>query len=207
MVANGSIGYYNDPLLSTTSQKLDEGGWVVGTSLDAGGTPNFFRYFVLTAPASTFSASYLGLYVNAPNNGTVNVSGFASLKMRAWGPAEQYQQTNLNPVLEVVLSGPKVAGCTATGSGGTEITKNLTANLKIGAGSSYKVGLASGWTVKGVCGTDTNATAVAAVLSKLARVAVTVPASSFNFVNANPGATPSWSSGLNLGPIGFTNVP
>lgn len=206
VVANGSIGYYNDTLLSTTSQKLDEGGWVVGTSLDAGGTPNFFRYFVLTAPSSTFASSYLGLYANAPNNGTVNVSSFANLKFRAWGPAEQYQQSNLNPVLEVILSGPKVTGCTATGSGGTEITKNLTANLKVGAGSSYKVGLASGWTVKGVCGTDTNATAVAAVLSKLSRVAVTVPATSFNFVNVNPGATPSWSSGLNLGPIGFTNV-
>ena len=207
VVANGSIGYYNDTLLSTSPQKLDEGGWVVGTSLDAGGTPNFFRYVVLRAPSATFSSSYLGLFANAPNNGTVNVSGFASLKMRAWGPAEQYQQSNLNPVLEVILSGPKVAGCAATGSGGTEITKNFTANLKIGAGSSYKIGLASGWTVKGVCGADTNAAAVAAVLSKLSRVAVTVPASSFNFVNANPGATPSWSSGLNLGPIGFTNAP
>lgn len=207
VVANGSIGYYNDTLLSTSPQKLDEGGWVVGTSLDAGGTPNFFRYVVLRAPSSTFASSYLGLYANAPNNGTVNVSGFASLKMRAWGPAEQYQQGNLNPVLEVILSGPKVAGCTTTGSGGTEITKNLTANLKIGAGSSYKVGLASGWVVKGVCGADTNATAVAAVLSKLSRVAVTVPATSFNWINANPGATPSWSSGLNLGPIGFTNIP
>ncbi len=207
VVANGSIGYYNDTLLSTTPQKLDEGGWIVGTSLDAGGTPNFFRYFVLTAPTSTFSSSYLGLYVNAPNNGTVNVSSFANLKFRAWGPAEQYQMSNLNPVLEVILSGPKVAGCTATGSGGTEISKTFTANLKIGAGSAYKVGLASGWTVKGVCGTDTNGTAVAAVLSQLSRVAVTVPASSFNFVNVNPGATPSWSSGLNLGPIGFTNIP
>ncbi len=207
VVAGGSIGYYNDTLMSTSAQKLDEGGWVVGTSLDAGGTPNFFRYVVLRAPSSTFAASYLGLYANAPNNGTVNVSSYASLKMRAWGPAEQYQQGNLNPVLEVILSGPKVAGCVATGSGGTEITKNFTANQKIGAGSSYKIGLGSGWTVKGVCGADTNATAVAAVLAKLSRVAVTVPATSFNWVNANPGATPSWSSGLNLGPIGFTNAP
>ena len=206
VVANGSIGYYNDALLSSSAQKLEEGGWVVGTSLDAGGTPNFFRYFVLRGPSSTFASSYLGLFANAPNNGTVNVSGFANLKFRAWGPAEQYQQGNLNPVLEVTLSGPKVAGCT-TGSGGTEISKNLTANLKIGAGSSYKIGLGSGWTVKGVCGPDTNATAVAAVLAKLSRVAVTVPATSFNWVNANPGATPSWSSGLNLGPIGFTNAP
>jgi hypothetical protein len=66
------------------------------------------------------------------------------------------------------------------------------------------VGLA-GFTVKGVCGADTNGTAVASVLSKLSRVAFTVPSSSFNFINANPGGTPSYSSGINVGPIGFTN--
>jgi hypothetical protein len=200
----GDIGYFNDTAMSTSSQKLDEGGWVVGTSLDAGGTPNFFRYFVLTAPSSTFASSYIGLYANAPNNGTLNVSTFGSIKFRLWGPAEMYQQSNLNPVVEMVLSGPAVAGCTATGSGGTEISKNVTANLKIGAGSAYKVGLA-GFTVKGTCGSDTSGTAVASVLSKLSRVAFTVPASSFNFVNANPGTPVSYSSGINLGPIGFTN--
>jgi hypothetical protein len=200
----GDIGYFNDTAMSTSSQKLDEGGWVVGTSLDAGGTPNFFRYFVLTAPSSTFASSYIGLYANAPNNGTLNVSTFGSIKFRLWGPAEMYQQSNLNPVVEMVLSGPAVAGCTATGSGGTEISKNITANLKIGAGSAYKVGLA-GFTVKGTCGSDTSGTAVASVLSKLSRVAFTVPASSFNFVNANPGTPVSYSSGINLGPIGFTN--
>ncbi|MEY2688065.1 MAG: hypothetical protein RL375_2263 [Pseudomonadota bacterium] len=200
----GTIGYFNDTAMSTSGQKLDEGGWIVGTSLDAGGTPNFFRYFVLLKPEPAFASSYIGVFANAPNDGTVDVSAFGSIKFRLWGPAEMYQQANLNPVLEMVLSGPKVAGCTTTGSGGTEIAKNLTANLKIGAGSAYKVGLA-GFTVKGVCGTDTNATAVASVLSKLARVAFTVPASSFNWVNGNPGATTSYSSGVNLGPIGFTN--
>ena len=200
----GDIGYFNDTAMSNSAQKLDEGGWIVGTSLDPGGTPNFFRYFVLLKPEATFASSYIGLFANAPNNGTLNVSTFGSIKFRLWGPAEMYQQGNLNPVLEMVLSGPKVAGCVATGSGGTEISKNVTANLKIGAGSAYKVGLV-GFTVKGVCGTDTAGTAVAAVLANLARVAFTVPASSFNFLNANPGATPSYSSGINLGPIGFTN--
>jgi hypothetical protein len=199
----GDIGYFNDTAMSASAQKIDEGGWIVGTSLDPGGTPNFFRYFVLTAPSSTFASSYIGLFANAPNNGTLNVSTFGSIKFRMWGPAEMYQQSNLNPVVEMVLSGPKVAGCT-TGSGGTEISKNVTANLKIGAGSAYKVGLA-GFTIKGVCGGDTNGTAVASVLSNLARVAFTVPASSFNFVNANPGTPVTYSSGINLGPIGFTN--
>ena len=202
--ACGDIGYFNDTAMSNSSQKLDEGGWIVGTSLDAGGTPNFFRYFVLLKPEATFASSYIGLFANAPNNGSLNVSAFSSIKFRLWGPAEMYQQGNLNPVLEMVLSGPKVAGCTATGSGGTEIARNVTANQKIGAGSVYKVGLAA-FTVKGVCGTDTAATAVASVLSKLSRVAFTAPASSFNFLNGNPGAQVSYTSGINLGPIGFTN--
>jgi Bacterial Ig-like domain len=201
--ASGNIGFYNDNTLSTSSQKLEEGGWVSG-SIDQQGVPNFFRYFVLNGPASTFSSSFMGLFVNAPNNGTVNVSSYGSIKLKLWGPAEMYEKPNLNPVVELIFAGPKVAGCTATGSGGTEISKTFNANQKIGAGSSYKISLAA-WTVKGVCGSDTNATAVASVLAKLARVVLNVPASSFNFVNANPGATPSYSSGINLGPIGFTN--
>ena len=166
--------------------------------------PNFFRYFVLNGPASSFASSYLGLFVNAPGNGTVNVSTYSNIKLKLWGPAEMYEKTNLNPVVEIIFAGPKVAGCTTTGSGGTEIAKTFTASQKIGAGSSYKIALA-GWTVTGVCGTDTNATAAASVLAKLARVVHNVPASSFNFVNGNPGATPSFSSGINIGPIGFTN--
>jgi hypothetical protein len=202
--SNGNIGFYNDNLLSTSSQKLEEGGWVVGSIDNPGGVPNFFRYFVLNGPGSTFSSSFMGLFVNAPNNGTVNVSTYGNVKFKLWGPAEMYQQSNLNPTVEMIFAGPKVAGCTTTGSGGTEISKTFVANQKIGAGSSYKIPLAA-WTVKGVCGSDTTATAVASVLSKLARVVFNVPASSFNFVNANPGATPSYSSGINLGPIGFTN--
>ncbi len=198
----GNIGYYNDPAMSTSAQKLEEGGWIVGTSLDPGGTPNFFRYFVMNGPASTFANAYMGLYANAPNNGTLDVSAYANLKFRLWGPAPMYEQANFNPPVEVVLSGPKVDGC-GTGSGGTEITRTFTANQKIGAGSAYKLPL-SGFTVKGVCGADTNGTAVASVLAKLARVSMTLPGSSLNFTNTNADNT-TYSMGLNLGPIGFTN--
>jgi hypothetical protein len=201
--SGGTIGYFNDTAMSTSSQKLEEGGWVSG-SIDQQGVPNFFRYFVLQAPASAFSSSYMGLFVNAPSNGTVNVSSYASIKFKLWGPASMYEQTNFNPVVEITLAGPKTAGCTATGSGGTEISKTFTANQKIGAGSSYKLAL-TGWTVKGVCGTDTSGTAAASVLSKLAQVIVTVPSSSFNFTNANAGTPVSYSTGVNLGMVGFTN--
>jgi hypothetical protein len=203
--SGGSIAYYNDPLMSSSAQKIDEGGWVSGTIDNPGGVPSFFRYFVFTAPGSTFATSYMGLYANSPTNGTVDVSGYASIKLKLWGPAEMYQVPGFDPVIEITLAGPKVAGCAATGSGGTEISRTFTANQKIGAGSSYKLSLA-GWTVKGLCGTDTAGTAVASVLGHLARVAVTVPATSFNFTNANAGGPPTtYSTGVNLGPVAFTN--
>ena len=203
VASGGVVGYFNDPLLSSSAQKIEEGGWVSG-SIDQPGVPNFFRYFVLTAPGSTFAASYMGLFANAPGNGTVDISSYASLKFLLWGPAGMYEQANFNPTIEVVLTGPKVAGCAATGSGGTEIVQTFTANKKIGAASSYKLAM-SGFTVKGLCGTDTNANAVAKVKAKLSRLVVTVPATSFNFTNANAGAPVTYSTGVNIGPIGFTN--
>lgn len=202
---NGNIGYFQDTALSTSAQKLEENGWVAGLTDNAGGVPSFFRYFILTAPASTFASSYMGLFANAPNNGTVDVSSRGSIKFRLWGPAEMYQNPAFSPTLVMSLIGPKVAGCTTTGSGGTEIRKTFVANQKIGAASTYKLSLA-GWSVWGVCGTDTNATAVASVLSKLAQVAVTVPGTSFNFTAQNAGGTQvTYTTGVNLGPIIFTD--
>ena len=144
----------------------------------------------------------MGLFVNAPNNGTVNVSSYGNMKLRAWGPAEMYQGS-FSPTLEVTLAGAKVAGCTTTGSGGTEIKKTFVASQKIGAASTYKLPLAA-WTVTGVCGSDTAQTATASVLSALARVVVNVPGTSFNFTAKNSDGV-TYTTGLNLGPIVFTN--
>jgi hypothetical protein len=202
-VAGGDIGYFQDDVNLSISgvQYVDQGGWVSGTSLVPTGVPNFFRYYVLKGAVS--SSAYMGLYVNAPNNGTVNVSSFSKIKLKVWGPGPMFEQTNFTPTLEVILTGPKVAGCTATGSGGTEITQNLTANLRNGAGGFFTLPF-SGFTVKGLCGTtDTNSNAVANVLANLARVVVTVPGTSFNYINAVGG---NFSTGVNLGPVGFTNI-
>lgn len=202
---NGNIGYFQDALLSGASSQIVEtggNGWVTGNIDNPGGVGGFFRYFLLKAPSTTFADSYMGLYVNAPNNGTVDVSTYGNIKFKLWGPAEMYQNNNFDPTVQVILAGPKVAGCTATGSGGTEITKNLLANQKIGAGSSYTMSLA-GWTVHGLCGTDTNSTAVNTVLSQLARVTVNVPGSSFNFTNSATGDSSLFATGVNLGPIAF----
>jgi phage baseplate assembly protein gpV len=118
-----------------------------------------------------------------------------------------YQDPAFSPSLVISLQGPKVTGCIATDSGATEIYKTFVANQKIGAASTYTLSLAAGsWTVRGACGADTAGTAVASVLGKLATVAVTVPGTSFNFIHANVGGTvTTYTTGLNLGPILFTN--
>ena len=199
-VAGGSIGYFQDDVnLTNSPQKVDYLGWVSGTALGPNGVPNFWRAFVLKGPVS--NSAYMGLYANAPNNGTVNTSNFSKLKFKVWGPGPMFERANLNPVLEMTLAGPKVAGCATTGSGGTEITQSFTANLKNGAGGGYTLPFA-GFTVKGLCGTDTNANAVANVRAKLARVVVTVPGTSFIYTNLDGG---NYATGVNLGPIGFTN--
>jgi hypothetical protein len=206
LASNGNIGYYQAASLSTSPQKLEENGWVAGLTDNAGGVPSLFRFFILTAPATTFTNAYMGLFANAPNNGTVDVSSYGSIKFRAWGPAEMYQDPAFSPTLVISLQGPKVNGCATTDSGATEIYKSFVANQKIGAASTYSLSLAAGsWTIRGVCGADTNATAVASVLGKLATVAVTVPGTSFNFTHANAGgAVTTYATGLNLGPIIFT---
>jgi hypothetical protein len=205
ILAGGSIGYFQDDVgLSNSANKITEGGYVVGSGLDPNGAPNFFRYFVMKGPA--LPNSYMGLFVNAPNNGTVNVSAFNRIKFRMWGPQKMYESTFHPQGVEVVLAGPKVAGC-GTGSGGTEIAQTFNATQTIGAASQYKL-LLSGFTVKGTCGSDTAQTAVASVLSQVARVVFAIPGTALNFtlpeLNTNP---PEYSMGINLGAIGFTNVP
>ncbi len=204
-VANGSIGHYQDDVtLSNSANKIEEGGYVVGSILDGNGAPNFFRYFIMKGPA--VPNSYMGLFVNAPNNGTVDISAFSRIKFRLWGPRSMYELSFHPQGLEVILAGPKVNGCN-TGSGGTEIVQTFNATQTIGAASQYKLPL-SGFTVKGLCAGDTNATAVASVLSHLARVVVNVPGTAFNFTLAELNTNPAlYAIGLNLGAIGFTNVP
>jgi hypothetical protein len=201
--AGGSIGYFqDDATLTNSSQKVEEGGYVSGSILDANGAPNFFRYFIMRGPA--FTNSYMGLFVNAANNGTVDVSAFSRIKFRLWGPRSMYELSYSPAGIEVTLAGPRVPGCT-TGSGGTEIAQTFTADQKIGAASEYRLPM-SGFTVKGVCGTDTNATAVASVRSRLASVIVTVPGTAFNFTLAEPSTNPPvYAIGMNLSVIGFTN--
>lgn len=199
---NGNIGYFQDALLTAGHHQIvTSTGWVSGRIDGPASVPNFFRVFVFKKPTSTFEDSYLGLYVNAPNNGTVNASGFAGIKFKLWGPAEMYQKSYV-PQLQMVLSGPQVAGC-KTLSGGTELIQDFSANQKFGAGSKYTLSMAN-FRIHGLCGNVTAQNAVNNVLSQLARVSVKVSGNQFNFQEPLPNDSSQFATGINLGGIAFT---
>jgi hypothetical protein len=198
----GNIGYFQDALLTAGHpQIVTSTGWVSGRIDGPASVPNFFRVFVFKKPTTTFENSYLGLYVNAPNNGTVNASGFSGIKFKLWGPAEMYQKTYV-PQLQMVLSGPQAAGC-QTLSGGTELIQDFSANQKFGAGSKYTLSTAN-FRIHGLCGSDTAQNAVNNVLSQLARVSVKVSGNQFNFQEPLPNDSTQFATGINLGGIAFT---
>jgi hypothetical protein len=199
---NGNIGYFQDALLTAGHpQIVTSTGWVSGRIDGPASVPNFFRVFVFKKPTTTFENSYLGLYVNAPNNGTVNASGFAGIKFKLWGPAEMYQKAYV-PSLQMVLSGPPVAGC-QTLSGGTELIQDFLANQKFGAGSKYTLSMTN-FRINGLCGNDTPQNALNNVLSQVARVSVKVSGNQFNFQEPLPNDSSQFATGINLGGIAFT---
>jgi hypothetical protein len=203
VASNGNIGFFQDPLLDVGgSQIVTSTGWVSGKIDGPASVANFFRVFVFRNPASFFSGSYIGLYVNARNNGTVDATNYKNIRFKLWGPAEMYQKSYV-PALQIILSGPKVQGCATTQSGGTELVLDFSATQKLGAGSSYSLPL-DAFRVNGLCGTDTNANASSRVLSQLARVSMKVPGSSFNFQEPLPNDATQFATGINLGSIAFS---
>ena len=152
-ISGGDIGYFqDDAYLSNSAQKLEESGWVAGTALAPAWRAQLLPLLHLERAASSAN-SYMGLYANAPNNGTVDVSTSARSSSRCGARRQMYQNGQLQP--DPGNEADRAEGCrlSATGSGATEIKKTLAADQKIGAGSTYKFPLA-GWTVIGVCGTD-----------------------------------------------------
>lgn len=200
---NGNIGFFQDALLDgPNAQITTTTGWVSGRIDGAASVPNFFRVFVFKQPANTFSNSYMGMYVNAPNNGHIDASSFGGIKFKLWGPAEMYQKS-FSPNLQMIFSGPLIQGCT-TLSGGTELIQDFSANQKFGAGSTYQLSL-DNFRVNGLCGNDTNQTAIMNVLSQLARVAVKVSGDNFNFQEPLPSDSSQFATGINFGGIAFSN--
>jgi hypothetical protein len=187
----GDVGFYFDDRLFNT-KAYDYGG-VSGTAQDPAGVHNFYYGIGLSAPAIT--NGYFGAYVKSPGNGTVDVSGFTNILVNLWGPDQLFKAGSF-PVVELVLTGPVVAGCTS-GSGGSEVKASITTTTQ-GAGSIYTVPLGS-LTLKAACGGDST---VAQVLAKIAAVNMTLANTNLQYVNKDPNGV-AFTNGLNIGSIKF----
>ncbi len=189
----GEIGFYYAPELANT-KAYDFGG--IGTpAANPGGVPNFYFGFGLKAPAIT--NAYFGAYVNAPGNGTVDVSGFANLKANVWGPQEAFEKT-FTPQITILLTGPVVSGCAASPSSRSYLEATVPA-LKIGAGSVINVPL-SGFTLKVACSGETTASQV---LRTLAQVHYQLLNTNIQYSVSDTGSPVAYPTGLNVGPVKF----
>jgi hypothetical protein len=187
--AGGDFGFFFDPRL-TAAQAYDYAG-VAGAAQDPGGVHNFYYGKGLNGPAIT--DAYMGAFVKAPNNGTVDVSTFTNLKLRVWGP-DQLFQAGTFPALTVVLQGPPVAGC-GSNSGASEISRTFN-TVTQGAASEYTLPLSS-FTMKFSC----NGQTIAQVLQSIAQFNILLEGTNIQYVNNQPGN--AYGNGLNIGPISF----
>ena len=185
----GDIGFFFDPRL-TAAQSYDYAG-VAGAAQDPGGVHNFYYGKGLTGMAIT--NAYMGAFVKAPNNGTVDVSTYTNLKVRVWGP-DQLFRAGTFPALTVVLQGPPVAGC-GSNSGASEISRTFN-TITQGAASEYTLPLNS-FTMKFSC----NGQTVAQVLQSISQFNILLEGTNIQYVNDQPGS--AYGNGLNIGPIKF----
>ncbi len=189
----GDIGFFYDPRLAAT--KAYDFGGISGPAQNPGGVNNFYFGFGLKPPAIT--DAYFGAYVNAPSNGTVDVTTFTNLNLTFWGPAELFEK-GFTPAIQVVMAGPPVAGC-ASNSGRSELQTIIAAAQKIGAASNYALPL-SGFTLKFACSGETT---VAQVLAKIAQVNISLIGTNIQYTVPDTSSPPAYANGLNVGPIKF----
>jgi hypothetical protein len=189
----GDVGFVFDARLANGVGAAYDYGGVSGTAQDPAGVHNFYYGLGLNAPAIT-NAYFLG-YIKSPNNGTVNVAGYTSIKVNVWGP-DQLFKAGTFPALSVILQGPAVAGCGSnSGASEVETTFNTTAQ---GAGQVYTLPL-SGFTLKFACSGETT---VAQVLASIAQFNVVLKNTGIQYINKDPNGV-AFTNGLNIGSIKF----
>lgn len=179
----GTIGVY----IGGVANSLFYDGGVAGSA----GDPNFwFGYGFL--PSTLSSASYIGAFVKAPNNGVANVSGYTKLNLTTWTWDDM---TNKGVTGTVILTGPDVAGCTP------KAQKTIAITTPVGA-KTYALNL-SDFTLATACGYSNTAALLAAGVSQLDVQYVGVTNLN-NALNLDSG-TGRAGNGMNLGKVIFGN--
>ena len=147
-------------------------------------TPSFYFGYGINVNQKPWG---FGAAVNAPGNGTAQVSKYANLKMAVWGNDELM---NHHPHLTLLLVGPAINACAAVLEGGMSVTAPGVQN--------YTVPLSS-LTLKTACGFGSAKDALAA---GVAAVNVQVLGDNMQFVAGTDG-NGNYANGLNIGPISF----
>jgi hypothetical protein len=189
----GDVGFFFDPRLAKDVGATYDYAGLSGTAQNPGGVPNFYYGLGLNAPAIT--DAYFGAFLKAPGNGTVDVSGFANIRVNVWGP-DQLFKAGTFPALDVILQGPAVSGC-GSPSGGSEVqvTFNTTGQ---GADKVYALPLSS-FTLTTACSGEAT---VAQVLANIAQVNILLKNANIQYVNKDPDGV-AFTNGLNVGSITF----
>ena len=193
---NGSVGFFLDQRLFDT--KVFDAGGVSGSTVNPGGVPNFF-YGVGKPANPVITDGFFGGFVNAPGDGTADASSFAKIKLKFWGDAESWEQTNFTAQVDVIVQGPTNPACTNP-SGRPEIKRTVPAQ-KIGAGSEYIIPKTE-FTMSFNCG---GAFTVDSVWSAVGAVVVLLAGTNLQYVNSVPSTPIAFPTFLNIGPISFIN--
>lgn len=135
-----------------------------------------------------------GAYVNAPNNGTANVSGYSNVRISVWGNDELVNQ-NPRPNFNLIMQAPAVAGGCIP-----EVQKEFQVT---GAGvQAYTIAL-SGMVMRQDCGQPTLNTPAAILATGVKSVHVQVTTPNLNKSVGLDAASGRYPNGLNIGPISF----
>jgi hypothetical protein len=161
-----------------------------GVSPVDAGDPNF--YFGFGFNDATIKANYMGAFVKAPSNGNVNLGGYTTLNLFAWGNTEWL---NLAPTFTVILQGAPKAGC-GSNSGASEVKLTFVANS--GIPKLYALPLASA-TVNFACNSEANANAI--LTAGISQINVIADGSAN--INYTTKVGTAWPSFMNVGKMTF----
>jgi hypothetical protein len=145
-------------------------------------TPSFYFGYGISINAKPWG---FGAFVNAPGNGTADVSGFANVRISVWGNDELM---NTHPSLTVILKGPSVAGCASELKGTISVTANGV--------QTYTLAL-NAFTLQTACA---YASAAAALAAGVNEIHIQVLGANVQYVTGGPV---DFANGLNVGPIQF----
>lgn len=185
--------YTDTPAPWKTTEGGDVGRYVADGALDwwsglasSDATPNvYFGYGLLPTDWG------FGAFVNAPNNGTANVSGYSNVRIAVWGN-DQLVNQDPRPNFNLIMQAPAIGSCIPEVQREFQVT---------GSGAqTYTIPL-SGMVVRQDCGQSSLNTAAGILATGVKSIHIQVTTANLN--KTLGGEAGRYPNGLNVGPISF----